>query len=243
MIDLRSCRKTSALLESLGLRLEYGKPYLIPYWDSATAIHLRARKVEQPLRQEAVRQLGQREDVGAIPFLGWVLLTDSLRHVRAEAVRALGSFPTPSAQALIALALADRSGLVAKAAREQLSLGPTETAFRVVLALWEDRALGERALDLLVALAQRAPNLPMRQALPVLERHARRFFLAPSQRQRLRACAQQLDTATAHLKDLPLTALPMGEVTDLPLPATGTQKTPTRSRPWWQLWHYWPRPK
>lgn len=236
MLDLRRCRKTSALLESLGLRLEHGKPYLLPYWDSATAIHLRARKVEQPQRQEAVRQLGQRGDADAIAFLGWVLLTDSLRHVRAEAVRALGVFPAPSAQALIALALADRSGLVAKAAREQLSLGPTETAFQVILALWEERALEDSALELLVALAQRAPNLQMRQALPILERHARRFFLSPGQRLRLRACAQQLDTATAHLKDLPLAAMANPDAQQLPLPAEGASTLRLPRRPWWAFW-------
>jgi HEAT repeat protein len=103
-------------------------------------------------------------------FLGWVLLTDSWRHVRTEAVHALARHNTEHAQAFIALALADRSQLVVRAAQAALKKQGGLTAFLVLVALWEDQTRALVFLREAVALAKRNPQSAMRQVLPLLER-------------------------------------------------------------------------
>ncbi len=96
---------------------------------------------------------------------------------------------------------------------------PDATVFLVLVALWEDRGAELDVLhDALLALARRTPQSGMRSMLPRLEQEARKFFILPARRRRLRELAEALDLATAHLKDLPLTAMASVESTNLPLP-------------------------
>lgn len=228
MLDLRRCPKTCALLERQGVALQQGKPVLGEEWVEQTVPYLTARKAEHALRQERVKALSGES---AVAFLGWVLLTDSWRHVRAEAVRGLAQQKTPAATALLTLGLADRSNLVVREARAHLS----RESFSLVLALWEDRIAPETMLSVLQTLAKRQPTLPMRQSLTRLEREAKRFFLTPTYRRQLREAVTAIDEATAHLKDLPLTALSQQEAANLPLPAKPLP-SPTGARPWWAFW-------
>lgn len=231
MLDLRHCPKTCATLERLGVVLRQGKPVLDAAWQEQMVPHLVARKAEHALRQERVKALCGES---AVAFLGWVLLTDSWRHVRAEAVRGLSRQKTPAARALLTLGLADRSNLVVREARAQL--GPE--SFAVVQALWEDRVAPETLLSVLQTLAKSQPTPHLRQMLPRLEREAKRFFLAPAYRRQLRETVTAIDEATAHLKDLPLTAMAQPDALHLPLPADPLQ-SPLPTRPWWAFW----RPK
>ena len=218
MVDLRRCPKTARLLEERGVVLVEGKPKLAEAWLAAREPHLRGAKKEHKERQEAVRSYGTQPD--AMAFLGWVLLTDSWRHVRAEAVRALGEHKTEQNQALIALALADRSQFVVRAGHKALHLqgAGALVPFLVLFALWEDQAGGPYLLQCAVGMAKRNPQSAMRQVLPRLEQEARKFFMLPQKRRALREIITQLDQATAHLKDLPLTAMASVESANLPLP-------------------------
>jgi HEAT repeats len=237
MIDLRRCPRTARLLEAHGVVLEEGKPELTEQWWAASVPHLRGKKKEHKARQEAVRLLG--DDPSATAFLGWVLLTDSWRHVRAEAVTALVQHQSEAARALLALALADRSNLVVRAGQEAVQKHGGLPAFLVLAALWEDRGAElDLVLEALIVLARRLPQPGMRQVLPRLEQEARRFFILPAKRRRLREVIALLDQATAHLKDLPLMATAGVEATSLPLPAScsasGEQKASGRARGWLQ---------
>ena len=236
MVDLHRCPKTAAALKACGIALVEGKPKLAPSWHLACVPHLRGAKKEHKERQEAVRKCGEQPDSTAL--LGWVLLTDSWRHVRAEAVRALARQQTEQAQALIALALADRSMLVVRAGQEALQRQGNLTAFLVLVALWEDhRGNLDFFLDALVSLARRNPQPAMRQVLPRLEQEARKFFILPTRRRLLREVIATLDQATAHLKDLPLTARAHIEAESLPLPASGSEQAavPRQTQlPWWR---------
>ncbi len=182
--------------------------------------HLHGAKKEHKERQEAVRKYGEQPDATA--FLGWVLLTDSWRHVRAEAVRALGEHKTEQSQLWITLALADRSQLVVRAGYKALQLQGAEALvpFRVLFALWEDQVGNSTYLmQCAIGMAKRNPQPAMRQVLPRLEQEARKFFILPARRRVLRELIAELDKATLHLKDLPLTAIASVESTNLPLPA------------------------
>ena len=196
-----------------------GKPKLAEAWLVAREPHLRGAKKEHKERQEAVRKYGEQPDATA--FLGWVLLTDSWRHVRAEAVRALAAHKTEQSLAFLALALADRSQLVVRAGHKALPLQGAEALvpFRVLFALWEDQAGGVYLLQCAIGMAQRSPQPAMRQVLPRLEQEARKFFILPARRRALRELITQLDQATAHLKDLPLMAMASMESANLPLPS------------------------
>ncbi len=219
MIDLRRCSKTAKVLEERGIVLdpEDGKPRLTGEWLTAREQHVRGAKKEHKERQDAVRGYGAQHDATA--FLGWVLLTDPWRHVRAEAVHALARHEAELSPALIALALADRSKLVVRAAQAALTKQGGLTAFLVLVALWEDRGAELDVFqDALLALARRTPQSEMRSVLPRLEQESRKFFILPARRRRLRELAEALDRATAHLKDLPLTAMASVESANLPLP-------------------------
>ena len=218
MVDLRRCPKTVKLLEERSVGLVEGKPKLTEAWLAASEPHLRGARKEHKERQEAVRKYG--EQLNATAFLGWVLLTDSWRHVRAEAVRALAAHKTEQSLALIALALADRSQLVVRAGHKALQLQGAEALvpFRVLFALWEDQVGGLYLLQCAIGMAKRTPQPAMRQVLPRLEQEARKFFILPQRRRALRELITQLDQATAHLKDLPLTAMASVESANLPLP-------------------------
>lgn len=231
MIDLRRCPKTARLLEERGVVLVGGKPKLAEAWLVACEPHLRGAKKEHKERQEAVREHGVQPD--AIAFLGWVLLTDSWRHIRAEAVQALARQPTEQSQGLIALALADRSQLVVRAGHKALHGSGTLVPFLVIFALWEDKAGGIPLLQYALGMARRNPQPAMRQVLPRLEQEARRFFILPVRRRALREIISELDQVTAHLKDLPLTAMARVESVSLPLPASDSgelvEQKPVRS--------------
>lgn len=247
MINLQNCSKTAALLTERGVVLEDGKPALTDSWRAHCGPHLKVSRKEHAERQAAVRRYGASPDSTA--FLGWVLLTDSWRHVRAEAVRALAQQGTEPGAVLIALGLADRSNLVVREAETALKRGQKGglTAFLVLVALWEDQATDvERLQAALVTLAQRSPQPAMRQVLPRLEQEARKFFLLPNRRKKLRELIAALDQATSHLKDLPLTAQAGTDSQNLPLP-TGTavvapepRATHTRSGFWERLF-FWRR--
>lgn len=237
MVDLRRCPKTAKFLMERGVLLVEGKPKLTEPWLAAREPHLRGAKTEHKERQEAVRKYGEQPDATA--FLGWVLLTDSWRHVRAEAVRALAEHKTEQSLALITLALADRSQLVVRAGHKALHLQGAEALvpFRVLFALWEDQAGGVYLLQCAIGMAKRNPQPAMRQVLPRLEQEARKFFILPTRRRLLREVIAMLDLATAHLKDLPLTASAHIEAESLPLPASGSEQAavPRQTQlPWWR---------
>ena len=218
MIDLRRCPKTIKVLEEWGIIFSEYKPKFTDQWQAASEPHRRITKKEHRDRQDAVRKLAEQPDSTA--FLGWVLLTDSWRHVRAEAVRSLVRHGTEQSQALLALALADRSKLVVRVGQEALKRQGSLPAFLVVAALWEDHGgYLDLLLDTLVTLATRNPQPAMRQILPRLEQEARRLLIFPKHRRRLREVIGELDRATAHLKDLPLTAMASVESANLPRPA------------------------
>lgn len=218
MIDLRRYPKTVKVLELYGSAFVEDKPRLTDQWQSASEPHRRITKKEHKERQEAVRKCGEQPDSTA--FLGWVLLTDSWRHVRAEAVRSLARHNTDQSQALLALSLADRSQLVVRVGQEALKRQGSLPAFLAVAALWEDHGSHlDILLEALVTIAMRNPQPAMRQVLPRLEQEARRLLIFPKYRRRLREVILELDQATAHLKDLPLTAMASVESANLPLPA------------------------
>jgi hypothetical protein len=238
MVDLRRCPKTARFLEERGVVLVEGKPKLASSWHMACAPHLRGAKKEHKERQEAVRSCSTQPD--SVAFLGWVLLMDSWRHVRAEAVRALTEHKTEQSQLWITLALADRSQLVVRAAHKALPLQGAEALvpFRVLFALWEDQVGNSTYLmQCALGMAKRNPQPAMRQVLPRLEQEARKFFILPQRRRALRELIAELDKATAHLKDLPLTAMASVEAESLPLPASGSEQAavPHQTQlPWWR---------
>lgn len=233
MIDLSRYPKTTRVLETQGIikvgtKLFLWDEQLSQAWRVPCEQHLRGARKEHKQRQEFVRHLAEKlPDPETLLFLGWVLLTDSWRHVRAEAVHVLARHPTEPGQAFLALALADRSQLVVRAARAALKTQGGLTAFLVLVALWEERGAElDVVQEALVGLARRVPQPGMRAVLPRLEQESRRFFILPRKRRQLRELIETLDQATAHLKDLPLTVMSSVEAENLPLPSELPKPSP-----------------
>ena len=149
-------------------------------------------------------------------------LNDTNRRVRQEGLRRVEPLlGDPEVVAALTLRLNDRSLVV----RRELAPLTPKIGLRAAPLLLElcAKATGEHLTltgQALAALAEAHPDPALRQGAATLKRRAKGWFLAPSSRAALTACAARIEAATERVKDLPRGAGAAPSASALPTPAS-----------------------
>jgi hypothetical protein len=206
---LAAYRPGSVLIERMLVRI--GTSAVVPLCEMLRSF--------QPLRrQAAARLLGEIGDPAALTPLA-AALEDREPRVRERAAEALGRLG-PEALAPLTRALRDPAPRVRASAAAALGHTGDARAVEHLAASLEDgsHAVCAEAAQALGRLAGQAPAITIRAVLPRLRRL--QSLQDPGTARALWIAARRIDTATAHLKDVPIPASAAEPRADqLPLPA------------------------
>ncbi|MCS6861644.1 MAG: HEAT repeat domain-containing protein [Abditibacteriales bacterium] len=179
------------------------------------------RHQDAAVRHAAACHLAGTDDHRLVePFMN--ALRDTNAQVRRVAASALTRFADSRMLTAFLNLLNDDDRAVRQAAAQGLGRIGDMTAVDALCA-----ALQDKAREVRQAAAEALGRIGHRAALPALQARAKRFFEWNDVKAACRQAIEEIERATAHLKDLPLASnVPAPPPTDLPIPATSPQFDP-----------------
>lgn len=164
-------------------------------------------------------------------------LDDSNRFVRTEAVRRLGEhLEEPGVLDALMGRLSDRSTRVRDVVLEFVPLfgAGALPALETLLTQGNMQAVC-RAAPAIAKMAENKPHTGQQNVANVLKKRSRNWWILPAERKMLKECAERIEWAIFHLKDMPIAAGAPTNQADLPRPsAEPTIEAKNLPIPWWQ---------